>query len=83
MQCEQEQRYKTQVAELSDTANSVPTAEGVGRVLAKYKTWEESRRPDYGKIAMLYIKLALHLFYRSTNYSLKSQIQLLVCVAHS
>ena len=36
-----------------------------------------------GKIAMLYIKLALHLFYRSTNYSLKSQIQLLVCVAHS
>lgn len=38
MQCEQVQRYKTQFAVLPGTANSIPTAEGVGSVLAKYKT---------------------------------------------
>ena len=50
MQCKQEQRHKTQFAELSDTANSIPTAEGVGRVLAKYETWEETEGQIMGRL---------------------------------
>lgn len=49
----------------------------VGLVLAKYKPGEESRRPDYGKIAMAIYKACTLFIYRSINYSLKSQIQLL------